>query len=478
MSGGPARPRRESEGRESSEAANGGTVAFQADLVLDLLLQDGHATLVPVRGRSMRPTLVNGDAVVIEPFLGLPRPGQIVLARTDGILIVHRLVAIEMVSGRRVYRLQGDAEPGPDPGVRRENLIGRAVALVRDGRRVPIDDSPRALRQALRRATLRRLGRRLTRRAALLLPAMLLSAGSLIAQDTFAPAPDYRFGTGDVLSLRVWNGERLDELRLTVQSDGEAFLPLPGLGSLPVAGRTVGEVKQELGRVLGSIYRQTHLEVLVLKYAGHRVALMGEVRTSARPDSGPGEWPLQGPTRLVSFLSHHGGPASDADLMRIQVIRKGGERREVNLYRAVFQGTVEDDPELQSGDLVFVPSTALGNRKVMVLGEVRTPGVVHILDSMGLIEAITRAGGFTSQGYIKGVVVLKRGEAGPRMQVVNLKEMFRKGSFDADVALAPGDIVFVPRRAIATLQEVFSIINPALGIIESLYIIDSFQNED
>jgi polysaccharide export outer membrane protein len=453
-----------------------GTAALQAETVLDLILQEGHAMIVPVRGISMRPVLVDGDAVVIEPFLGLPRPGQIVLARVEGVLVVHRLVDIVLAAGRRVYRLQGDAEPGPDAGVIREDLIGRAVALVRDGRRLPIDDSPAALRRALRRAALRRIGRRLARRAAAGLVALLAAGGMARAQDTFAPASDYRFGTGDVLSLRIWNGERLDELRLTVQSDGEAFLPLPGLGSLPVAGRTVAEIKQDLGRALGSIYRQTQLEVLVLKYAGHRVSLMGEVRTSARPDSGPGEWPLQGPTRLVSFLSLHGGPSPDADLMRIQVIRKGGERLEANLYRAVFQGTPDDDPELRAGDLVFVPSTALGNRKVMVLGEVKSPGVVHILDALGLVEAVARAGGFTSYGFIKGVVVLKRGPDGPRMQVVNLREMLRKGTVDADVPLSPGDIVFVPRRAIATLQEVFSIINPALGIIESLYIIDNFQD--
>ncbi len=475
MSGGPTRPRREPEGPGSHDGRTP-AATLQADLVLGLLLEDGHATLVPVRGRSMRPTLIEGDSVVIAPFLGLPQPGQIILARVNGILVVHRLVAIAITAGRRVYRLQGDAEPGPDEGVGREHLIGRAVAVVRDGRRESIDDGPRALRRALRQVALRRLGRRLGRRAAAVLLAFLSAGTALSAQDTFAPAADYRFGVGDILGLRIWNGERLDELRLTVQSDGEAFLPLPGLGSLSVAGRTVGEVKQELTRVLASIYRQTHLEVLVLKYAGHRVSLMGEIRTSARADSGPGEWPLQGPTRLVSFLSLHGGPSQEADLMRIQVVRKGGERQEANLYRAVFQGAIEDDPELQSGDLVFVPSTALGNRKVMVLGEVKSPGVVHILDSLGLIEAIARSGGHTPQGHIKGIVVLKHGKDGPEMRVVNLKEMLSKGTIDVDVALAPGDIVFVPRRAIATLQEVFSIINPALGIIESMYIIDNFQD--
>ena len=40
------------------------------------------------------------------------------------------------------------------------------------------------------------------------------------------------------------------------------------------------------------------------------------MRTTTRVDSGSGVWHLVGATRLVSFLSKHGGP--DADVMRIQ----------------------------------------------------------------------------------------------------------------------------------------------------------------
>jgi len=95
---------------------------------------------------------------------------------------------------------------------------------------------------------------------------------------------------------------------------------------------------------------------------------------------------------------------------------------------------------------------------------------------MGLVEAISRAGGFTQKGYLKGVVVLKRRADGQAdMTIANFKEMFKEADMRADVALQPGDIVFVPRRAIVTLQEVMSIISPALGIIESIYIIDNFR---
>ena len=467
-------------------------VEREAAPVLEALLLGGHAALVPVTGASMRPALVQGDVVVVSPFLGLPRPGQIVLARTTPhLLVVHRLIDVEMRAGRRMYRLQGDAEKAPDAGVLREDLLGRVTAVVRDGRRLPIDDprfAPGA--HACRIASARR-ARRLLRRAGIVVTALLCLLGVVAAQEaqeapasgvaqeqTIAPGADYLFGPGDVLSLRIWNGQKIDGLKLTVPRDGEAFLPVMGIGALPVAGRTVVELKKDLEKRFQAIYKETHVELLITKYAGHRVSLMGEVKTTSRNDSGPGSWALEGPTRLVEFLSTHGGPSQDADVMRIQIIQAGAARRELNLYRAVFQGNESDDPWLRHGDLVFIPSLAMGNRKVFVLGEVNSPGVVNIIDKMGLVEAISRAGGFSAKGYMKGVVVLKRGEGGKaEMTIANFKEMFKDGDLKADVPLAPGDIVFVPRRAIATLQEVMSIISPALGIIQSIYIIDSFRKD-
>ena len=463
------------------------TVERDALPVLDALLTDGHGWLVPVRGHSMLPALREGDVAVVAPFLGLPRLGQIVLARgAANLLLVHRLVDVEMRLGRRVYRLQGDAERAPDAGVLREDLLGRVIAVVRDGRRLSVTDPSFALVGGARRRSLARRARKTLRALVLLVATFLCALGVVAAQEgaaavtaqeqAIAPTTDYRFGPGDVLSLRIWNGQKIDELKLTVQSDGEAFLPVMGIGSLPVAGRTVVELKKDLETRFHTIYKETYVELLISKYAGHRVSLMGEVKTTARAESGPGNWALEGPTRLVGFLSAHGGPSQEADVMRIQLIRQGGPRRELNLFRAVFQGEESDDPWLRNGDLIFIPSLSMGNRKVFVLGEVAQPGVVNIFDTMGLVEAISRAGGFTQKGYMKGVVVLKRRPDGQAdMTVANFKEMFKEGDLKADVPLSPGDIVFVPRRAIATLQEVMSIIAPALGIIESIYIIDNFR---
>ncbi len=455
------------------------TVDRDAAPVLEALLDLGGTALMPVRGGSMHPTLRDGDRVMVAPFLGLPEPGQIVLARFAGNLIAHRLVSIQIQSGRRVYRLQGEHEPGYDAVALREDILGRVVAVLRQGRRIDIDDSAAARRRALQRCAWRRRVARLRRALGILVVCALAGSGlGRTAEQDIALAPplDYAFAPGDILSLRIWDGQRIDEMRLTVQSDGEAFMPIKGIGSLKIAGKTPPQVKSEIEKQLGGIFKETTIELLVLKYGGHKVNLMGEVRTTSRIDSGPGEWPLQGTTRLVSFLSTHGGPGENADLMRIHLSRHSGEKRDLNLFRAVFQDSEADNPSLEAGDLIYIPTLAMGNQKVYVLGEVNNPGVVTIFEHLGLVEAIARAGGFNPRGYMKGVVVVKRSPDGqPEMKIADFKEMFRTGRPDANIALEPGDIVFVPRRGIVTLQEVFSIINPALGAIESIYIIDNFR---
>jgi polysaccharide export outer membrane protein len=453
----------------------------EAAPVLAALMEDGLSAALPVTGSSMEPTLRPGDRVVIAPCLGLPRPGQILMMRAGGTLVAHRLVRVEMRGGRRWYRTQGDAARALDAGVLREDILGHVVAVLRDGARLTLDDGPVARRAALLRLALRRRGAGIARRAAVALLAVLCALGWTAAQIgapemTYAPPPDYRFAPGDVLSLRIWDGEKIDEKQLTVQSDGTAFLPIPGLGSVDLGGRTAPEAKREIETRLSRIYKEIYTELLVLRYAGHRVHLMGEVRTTARTDSGPGDWPLEGTTRLVSFLSEHGGPTQEADLMRVQVVRKGGEKIEVNLFRAVFQQSEPDNPELLDGDFVFVPSLAMGSRKVFVLGDVGQPGVVTIYDRMTLLEALARCGGVNRHGSKKEVAVLhRRPDGAPDMQVVDLREMLKTGHLENDVDLGPGDVVYVPRGALGTLADVFSIISPALNTIESLYIIDNFR---
>jgi polysaccharide export outer membrane protein len=100
---------------------------------------------------------------------------------------------------------------------------------------------------------------------------------------------------------------------------------------------------------------------------------------------------------------------------------------------------------------------------------------VTVYDRMSLVEALARCGGVSRRGSAKEIAVIHHQPEGePDMQVVDLKELFKTGNTKADLSLQPGDIVFVPRGALGAIQDVFSIITPALQSIESLYIIDDF----
>ena len=69
-----------------------------------------------------------------------------------------------------------------------------------------------------------------------------------------------------------------------------------------------------------------------------------------------------------------------------------------------------------------------------------------------------------------------RGSTSREVRIANIKELYKTGRLSEDVPLDPGDIVYVPKGALGTMQDIFSIISPALDTIESLYIIDSFGN--
>lgn len=76
---------------------------------------------IPVRGHSMRPTLLDGSTVVVD--LGAtPRSGDVVLFMNGDIAILHRLLAIR--GGRALT--QGDGAPRPDPAFDAKWILGVA----------------------------------------------------------------------------------------------------------------------------------------------------------------------------------------------------------------------------------------------------------------------------------------------------------------------------------------------------------------
>jgi len=95
-------------------------------LVADALRRSGHLRL-QVHGESMLPALWPGDVVEIASCsLADVRPGEIVLARREGRLFLHRFVAPCTPDG---FLLRGDSMPNPDPLFPSEALLGRLARM-------------------------------------------------------------------------------------------------------------------------------------------------------------------------------------------------------------------------------------------------------------------------------------------------------------------------------------------------------------
>ena len=105
-----------------------------SDTALRLLAEGAGAVWLPVSGESMRPTLLDGDRVCIEPFSRPPRFGDLLLFRQADYLAIHRCLGPARGAGPGgPFRARGDGRLRLDPPVAREAVLGRAIAV--DGRR-------------------------------------------------------------------------------------------------------------------------------------------------------------------------------------------------------------------------------------------------------------------------------------------------------------------------------------------------------
>ena len=103
------------------------------------ILGCGESLLFQARGSSMLPFLRGGDRLLVRPGLEIRR-GDVVLCRTGGgRMLAHRAVRVCRESERTLVSVQGDAWRYPDGLVLLDDVMGRVVALEREGRRVTLD---------------------------------------------------------------------------------------------------------------------------------------------------------------------------------------------------------------------------------------------------------------------------------------------------------------------------------------------------
>ncbi|MBN2751645.1 MAG: polysaccharide biosynthesis/export family protein [Rhodospirillaceae bacterium] len=88
-------------------------------------------------------------------------------------------------------------------------------------------------------------------------------------------------------------------------------------------------------------------------------------------------------------------------------------------------------------------------------GAVTRPGAYPLSGRIGVMEAVAQANGFRDEAQLGAVALIRRSPGDkPMLRVINLRGFLEGGAAEktADVPLAPGDIVFVPRSSIGELN--------------------------
>lgn len=101
------------------------------------LLRCGKSVRFQAPGRSMHPTIKDGETITVEPVKpsGIKR-GDIVLYRLEKGVIAHRVVRIEKNDGAPLFILRGDALGAPDEAAAVQQVLGKVVSVQRGGRSI------------------------------------------------------------------------------------------------------------------------------------------------------------------------------------------------------------------------------------------------------------------------------------------------------------------------------------------------------
>ena len=105
---------------------------------------------------------------------------------------------------------------------------------------------------------------------------------------------------------------------------------------------------------------------------------------------------------------------------------------------------------------VSISLRRIGGSKVIILGQVNSPGVYILTGRRNVLEAIASAGGFTESAVLSSVIVIKGSLSSAEAERVNLNKAISKADATENITLDSEDIIFVPKRFIANLNYFLS----------------------
>ena len=204
--------------------------------------------------------------------------------------------------------------------------------------------------------------------------------------------PDYVIGPGDGVNVDLW-GSVSQRLQRVVDREGR--LSLPEVGTVLVAGKTLGEVQQAVQKQLRNQFRDVQTDISLARLRTVRVYVVGDV-------ANPGPYDVSSLSTALNAVYLAGGPTSKGSLRVVRHYRGKQLLEEVDLYELLLHGVNSDVKRLEAGDSIQVPPA---RPEVAVDGMVRRPARYELLRENSLDEVLELAGGLLPSSALRHIEI-------------------------------------------------------------------------
>ncbi len=104
------------------------------------ILREGSLLRISTVGSSMYPVSRSGDIITVRPTRAVDvSAGDVILYNAGRRMVAHRLVSKRKENNQVVLICQGDTFMRPDPSIQPEQVLGKVVAVSRNGRTIRLD---------------------------------------------------------------------------------------------------------------------------------------------------------------------------------------------------------------------------------------------------------------------------------------------------------------------------------------------------
>ena len=242
----------------------------------------------------------------------------------------------------------------------------------------------------------------------------------------------YRVGPGDMLSFNIWGVMEM-QIPLTVNPEGK--LLVPSVGEIPVDGLSLAEVQDRVVAMAKMHYEKSAITLTLETMRTFRVHVVGEVEY-------PGTYIAQAVYRVSEMVTESGGFTDVAWNRAVQLRCADGKIDTLDMALFEGEGKLTEDPYVNGGDVIYVPSTASCSHSVFVEGDHDAAGTYPITLQEPLQVFLKNQRLLDKNTDLTKIAVVRRI---PGSKTVNHYRPFVDGT-DGSFFLVNGDRIVLPSK--------------------------------